>query len=96
MILMFFSFTFHGRVSVTPLIPCNIKFVQRGFIERAAFEERISRVGREFTVYELERHVHIAFSLFPGCQSSCAETATSEEHARPTKMSPGRHDIFEN
>jgi hypothetical protein len=69
MILMFFSFTFHGRVPVTPLIPCNIKFIQSGFVERAAFEKRISRVGRAFTVYEPERHVHTAFSLFPGWQS---------------------------
>jgi hypothetical protein len=45
-----FTSTFHGRVPVSPLIPYNIKFVQRGFTERAAFEERISHVGRGFTV----------------------------------------------
>jgi hypothetical protein len=50
MIFSLFTLTFHGRVPVSPLIPYNIKFVQRGFTERAAFEERIPRVGREFTV----------------------------------------------
>jgi hypothetical protein len=42
-IFMFFSCLFtlasHDRVPVSPLIPHDIKFVQRGFTERAAFEE---------------------------------------------------------
>jgi hypothetical protein len=47
-VYLFFLFTlaFHGRVPVTPLIPYNVKFIQRGFTERAAFDERIPRAGR--------------------------------------------------
>jgi hypothetical protein len=45
-----FTLLFHGRVPVSPLIPYNIKFVQRGFTERAVFEERIPRVGRGFAI----------------------------------------------
>jgi hypothetical protein len=40
MILLIFSF--HSRVPIFPLIPYNIKFVQCGFTERAAFEESIT------------------------------------------------------
>jgi hypothetical protein len=29
---------FHGRVSVSPLIPYNNELIQRGFTERAGFE----------------------------------------------------------
>jgi hypothetical protein len=45
-----FTLTSDGRVPVSPLIPYNIKFVQRGFSERTAFEEGIPRAGRGFTV----------------------------------------------
>jgi hypothetical protein len=41
----FVFLTFHGCVPASPLIPCSIKFVQGGFTERIAFEERI-RVER--------------------------------------------------
>jgi hypothetical protein len=51
--IFLFTLTFHSRVPVSPLIPFNIKFIQRGFTERAAFEERIPRVGRGFTVLQL-------------------------------------------
>lgn len=36
--------TLNVRVPVSPLIPQNIRFAQRGFTDRAAFEERIHRV----------------------------------------------------
>jgi hypothetical protein len=45
-----FTLTFHGRVPVSPLIPYSTKFIQRGFTERAGFEERIPRAGRGFCI----------------------------------------------
>jgi hypothetical protein len=39
--------TFHGRVPISPLIPYNIKFV-----ERAAFEKSIALFGQEFIVFQ--------------------------------------------
>jgi hypothetical protein len=51
MVFCSFTLTFNGRVPVSPLIPYNIKLVQRGFTERAAFEERIPHIGREFTAF---------------------------------------------
>jgi hypothetical protein len=50
MIFYLSTMTYHGRAPVLPLIPYSIKFIQRGFTERAAFEERIPHVGRGFTV----------------------------------------------
>jgi hypothetical protein len=50
MICCLFTLIFYGRVPVSPLIPYNIKFVQRGFTERVALEERIPRAGRGLTV----------------------------------------------
>jgi hypothetical protein len=44
-----FTLTFHCRFPVSPLFPYNIEFVQRGFTERVAFEERIPFVGRGFS-----------------------------------------------
>jgi hypothetical protein len=44
-----FTLTFHGRLLLSPLIPCNVKFAQLAFIEGAAFEERVHRAGRVFT-----------------------------------------------
>jgi hypothetical protein len=45
-----FTWIFHGRAPVIPLIPYNIKFVQRGFTESAAFEKSIPHFGQRFTV----------------------------------------------
>jgi hypothetical protein len=36
-----FILTFYSRVAVSTLIPYDIKLVQRGFAERAAFEESV-------------------------------------------------------
>jgi hypothetical protein len=52
-IFCLFTLTFHGRFPVSPLIPYNIKFVQRGFTERAAFEEHTPRVGLGFSYNQL-------------------------------------------
>jgi hypothetical protein len=38
MIFCLFAATFNGRILVSPSNACNIKFVQRGFTERAALE----------------------------------------------------------
>jgi hypothetical protein len=43
MIFTLFTLTLHGRLPVSPLIPCSIKFAQRGFPEFSAFVERIPR-----------------------------------------------------
>jgi hypothetical protein len=45
-----FTPTFCGPVPVSQLIPYSIEFVQRGFTERAAFEQRVSLSGRGLTL----------------------------------------------
>lgn len=45
-----FTLTSHGRAPASPLITYNIKFVQRGFSERSAGEERIYRDRRGLAV----------------------------------------------
>jgi hypothetical protein len=40
-LIFLFTLTLYCPVLVSPLIPYNTKFVQRGFIERAAFEDRV-------------------------------------------------------
>jgi hypothetical protein len=53
MIFLLLALTFHGRVPVSPLTPYNIKFVQRGFTERAAFEERIPALDEGLLYFSL-------------------------------------------
>lgn len=55
MVLLFIYFGFHGRVPVSPLIPYNTEFVQRGFTHRAAFEERGFTVLKFMFGFKLRR-----------------------------------------
>jgi hypothetical protein len=51
--ILLFNLIFHGRVPVSPLIPYNINFVQRGLTERTIFEGHIPRDGRGFPLYSI-------------------------------------------
>lgn len=48
--LLLIYFDLYVRVPVSPLMPYSIKFVQRGFIDRAAFEKHIPLDCRLFAV----------------------------------------------
>jgi hypothetical protein len=49
---LFICFDFPRQRSHIPINPISNKFVQRGFTERAAIDERIPYVGRRFTVHK--------------------------------------------
>jgi hypothetical protein len=60
MSFLFIYFDFPRPRSRIPIIPYNIKFVQRGFTERDAFKERIRRVVRGFTVFVDKLRLHVS------------------------------------
>jgi hypothetical protein len=52
--MLLFIFTFGGGVSVSPLVPHDIKYAQRVFTERGSFEARYTAFDEAFSVLEIK------------------------------------------
>jgi hypothetical protein len=62
--ILFICFNFPGRVLAFPLIPYNIRFVQRGFIERASFDELIHALDADLLYMSMHAVPPNAFYIF--------------------------------
>jgi hypothetical protein len=73
---------FPRRVPFFPSVPYNINLVQRGFTERAAFQDRVSWDGRRFTLHNLVINL---FTKFPPISSHNYKFHTKTQKLQNTK-----------